>query len=263
MKVYLAVAVKSFQRSLAYRAANLAGIATNIFFGAVYVYVFIALFRGRGQVGGLDLRDTITYASLSQSLLMVMTAFGNRDLSEAVVKGDIATDLSRPVDFYFFWAAQDLGRAIYYLLFRGLPTFAACLLLFRPELPPTRAAGAFCLGMLLLGTAVSFAFRFIISSLAFWFSDVRGLNYLSGTLTLFFSGFIVPLNFLPAGVRSIVELLPFEALAHLPINIYLGKVSGPALIQAAALEIGWLIVMIIAGRGVLNRMVGRLTVAGG
>ncbi len=263
MSVYLAVAVKSFQRSLAYRAANLAGLATNIFFGAVYVYVYIALFHGRGAVGGLDLRDTITYAVLTQSLLMVMTAFGNRDLSEAVVKGDIATDLSRPVDFYFFWAAQDLGRAVYYLFFRGLPTFAFCMLLFRPELPATPAAAAACLGVLLLGTAISFAFRFIISSLAFWFSDVRGLNYLSGTLILFFSGFIVPLNFLPTGLRTIVELLPFEALAHLPINIYLGKIGGPALMQAAAIDIAWLIVMIVAGRGVLNRMVGRLTVAGG
>ena len=46
--LYLRIAVKSFQKHLAYRAANLAGIATNAFFGAVYVLIYTALFTDRG-----------------------------------------------------------------------------------------------------------------------------------------------------------------------------------------------------------------------
>ena len=42
--LYWHVAVKSFQKNLAYRAANVAGIATNLFFGAVYVLIYRALF---------------------------------------------------------------------------------------------------------------------------------------------------------------------------------------------------------------------------
>ena len=109
--LYFYIATKSFQKNLAYRAANLAGIATNTFFAAVYVSIYTALLQGQGEVGGLDTRDAVTYVVITQSLLMAMSAFGNRELSDAIVKGQITADLSRPVDFYLYWAAIDLGRA--------------------------------------------------------------------------------------------------------------------------------------------------------
>jgi ABC-2 type transport system permease protein len=263
VKVYLAIAAKSFQRSLAYRAANVAGIITNTFFAAVYVYVYIALFRGRGEVGGLSVQDTITYTVVSQSLLMTMSAFGNLELSEAIVKGDIATDLSRPVDFYLFWAAIDLGRAVYFMLFRGLPTFAIGCLLFGASLPPASNAWLLFPVAVVLGMAVSFAFRFITASLAFWLVDVRGIHYLTNTVVLFLSGFAVPLNFFPGAMRTFAEALPFASLAHLPISIYLGKVDNLLVIGELARGLAWLLALVLFGRFLLDRMVRRLVVNGG
>ena len=263
LSLYGHVAAKSFQRHLAYRAANLAGIATNTFFGAVYIAIYVALFQGQDQVGGLDLRDTVTYAVLSQSLLMVMSAFGNRELSTAIIKGDIVTDLSRPVDFYLYWAAIDTGRAAYYLLLRGAPTFFLGCLLFHPRLPahPSDAlAFGVCLAM---GIAVSFTFRFIVNSLAFWTSDARGLVYLASTFILFFAGFIVPLNFFPLGLRRLAEALPFAAMAHLPVHAYLGKISQTELLSELGLLAAWLLGMIFVGRLLLRRMVRRLAIHGG
>lgn len=261
--VYLHIAAKSFQRNLAYRAANLAGIATNTFFAAIYVLIYTALFQGRGEVGGLGLRDTVTYAVISQSLLMVMSVFGNQDLSEAIVKGSIVGDLARPVDFYLYWAAIDLGRAAYFLVFRGLPTFAVGLFLFRARLPVDLGSGLLFLFTLCTGAAVSFAFRFITNSLAFWTSDVRGVLYLANTVIMFFSGFMVPLNFFPAWLQAAAELLPFRALAHLPISVYLGKVDGKALTAALGQQLLWLVVLVLAGRWLLGRMVRRVTLHGG
>ncbi len=261
--VYLHIAAKSFQKNLAYRAANLAGIATNAFFGAIYVLIYIALFQDRGEIGGLDVRDTITYAMLAQSLLMVMSAFGNRELSEAIVKGAIVGDLSRPVDFYLYWAAIDLGRAAYYLIFRGIPTFVIGLLLFRIRVPADPRTGLLFLATLCTGAAVSFAFRFITNSLAFWTSDARGMMYLVNTVIMFFSGFIVPLNFFPAWLREATLLLPFRGLAHLPISVYLGKADGPALAAALAQQALWLVGLVLAGRWLLGRMVRRVTLHGG
>ncbi len=263
MDLYWAVAVKSFQKHLTYRAANLAGIATNIFFGAIYVFVYVALFQDRASLGGLDRRDTVTYVILTQSLLMVMSAFGNRELSEAIIKGDIVTDLSRPVDFYLFWAALDLGRAAYYAIFRGLPTFAIGWLLWGIRLPGSPGAAVLFLASVGTGTLLSYAVRFIANCLAFWTSDARGINYLATTVIMFFSGFIVPLNFFPAWLAAATEPLPFRALAHLPVSIYLGKTNDAALVQALALEGVWLLALVLLGRFMLNRMVRKLTAYGG
>ncbi len=263
MSIYLAIAAKSFQRHLAYRAANLAGIATNTFFGAVSVFLYIALFQAREQVGGLTLQDTITYAVLSQSLLMVMSAFGNQDLSEAIIKGEIVSDLSRPVDFYGLWAAIDAGRAVYYLIFRGLPTFVLGCVLFHPS-PPANLAGALLfLPAVALGMCISFALRFTTNSLAFWTTDVRGVHYLTQTLVLFLAGFIVPVNFFPPGLRLVAQLLPFQAMANLPINLYLGKLNAAELTRQLLLVLAWLAVLITVGQFLLGRMMRRLTINGG
>lgn len=263
LDVYVHIAAKSFQKNLAYRAANLAGIATNTFFGAIYVFIYMALFQGHGEIGGLAIRDTITYAILTQSLLMTMSAFGNRELSEAIVKGAIVADLARPVDFYLYWAAIDLGRAIYYLIFRGAPTFIIGLLLFDMRLPATAGVWLLFFTVLCTGMLISFAFRFITNSLAFWTSDARGTLYLANTVIMFFSGFIVPLNFFPPWLRGVSEVLPFRGLAHVPVNVYLGKLNGEALALAVGQQVLWLVVLVLAGRWLLSRMVRRVTLYGG
>ena len=263
MGVYWHLAVKSFQKNLAYRAANVAGIATNLFFGAVYVLVYRALFLGRGEVGGFTVSDTVTYAVVAQSLLMVMSAFGNRELSEAIVKGTIAVDLARPLDFYLYWAAVDLGRAVYYLLFRAIPTFLLGALFFGVEWPAGPAGWLRFLAAVVLGMLVSFAFRFITNSFAFWTSDARGVLYLTNTVILFLSGFIVPINFFPPWLASIANALPFRGLAQAPIAVYLGKLSGVALLSFAVQQCAWLVVLTLGGRFMLTRMIRRVTLAGG
>ena len=263
MGLYWHIAVKSFQKHLAYRAANLAGIATNAFFGAVYVLVYTALFTDRGEVGGFTLADTITYTILAQSLLMVMSAFGNRELSDAIVKGTIAVDLARPIDFYAYWASLDLGRAAYYFVFRGLPTFAIGAVMFGVKWPASPGVFLLFLATVALGMVVSFAFRFITNGLAFWTTDARGLLYLTNTIIMFFSGFIVPLNFFPPPLQAVANALPFRALAQLPINVYLGKVTLAEWLPTVANELIWLVALVIVGRLILSRMVRRVTLAGG
>lgn len=263
MEIYFRVAAKSFQKNLAYRAANIAGIATNTFFGAIYILIYSALYAGRGEVGGYNMQDTITYAVIAQSLLMVMSAFGNHELSQAIIKGQIAVDMTRPIDFYFYWGAMDFGRAVYHFFFRFLPTYLIGALLFGVRPPASAGAvGLFFLSML-TGMLVSFSFRFLANSFAFWTTDARGIISLTNTVILFFSGFIVPVNFFPAPLRVFTEALPFGSLAQAPINIYLGKLGGAELAALVARQLIWLAVLFLAGRLLLARMMRRVAIAGG
>jgi ABC-2 type transport system permease protein len=50
MRFYIEVARTAFRRQLIYRWANLAGLLTNAFFGAVFSYVIIALYFARPVV---------------------------------------------------------------------------------------------------------------------------------------------------------------------------------------------------------------------
>ena len=263
MSVYWHLAVKSFQKNLAYRAANLAGIATNTFFGAIYILIYQALYVGRDQVAGLTLAETVTYAIIAQSLLNTMSAFGNNELSDAVVTGTITTDLSRPVDFYLYWAAIDFGRAVYYMIFRGIPVFLLGALIFGIVTPASPEQWLLFVLAVAFGIMISFTFRFITNSLAFWTSDARGAVYLANTLILFFAGFIVPLRFFPPALQAVANALPFGGLAQLPIDVFLGKLTIPELGAQLAQQLAWLVVLVVAGRWILSRMVRRVVLAGG
>jgi len=97
---YLALAGTSLRRQLTYRAANLAGLITNLFFGALRAYVLIALFGAREQVAGYSVRDAVTYSGITQALMSCVAIFGWWDMIRSIRTGEVATDLSRPVDYF-------------------------------------------------------------------------------------------------------------------------------------------------------------------
>jgi ABC-type uncharacterized transport system permease subunit len=57
MLKYLALTRLAIQRQFIYRAATLAGLATNFFFGLLRAAVMVALFGARPQVAGMSIRD--------------------------------------------------------------------------------------------------------------------------------------------------------------------------------------------------------------
>ena len=53
MRLFWEIAKLSFQRQIAYRAATLAGLVTNFFFGLLRAALMVALYRGGVRWRGL------------------------------------------------------------------------------------------------------------------------------------------------------------------------------------------------------------------
>ena len=263
MRLYWEVAKRSFQRQLAYRAATLAGLVTNAFFGYLRGAVFIALFATRPEVAGWDVRDALTYVWLTQALIMIVQLFGWWEVADNIKTGDVASDLAKPFDYYGFWLARDLGRAGYHLLARGLPTLLIGFLFYDLLLPPTPLIWPLLAITLIFAVVMSFAFRFIVNVTAFWLLDIRGVAAVLGIGMLFFSGFMVPVAFFPGWLQAVVGWLPFTAIVMLPIEVYLGKVTGLALLVELGRLAVWAAILIAAGRLVLAVGERRLVVQGG
>lgn len=127
---YVAVARTAFRRQLIYRWANVAGLATNAFFAAILSYVVIALYQVRHSAGGYGLADALRYIWLVQAMIMPVLPFGWFDLMLTIRTGEVVTDIGKPCDFYWYWFSREVGRDLYYVLFRGLPTYLLGMLLF-------------------------------------------------------------------------------------------------------------------------------------
>ena len=119
LRFYIEVARTAFRRQLIYRWANLAGLLTNAFFGIVSSSVLIALFQARHSAGGYDMRESLRYLWLAQSLVMVVLPFNWSDLMLTIRSGEVVSDLSKPCDFCWYWFSRELGRDIRYYTTRA------------------------------------------------------------------------------------------------------------------------------------------------
>jgi ABC-2 type transport system permease protein len=261
--MYWAIARLAFQRQLSYRAANLAGLATNGFFGLLRAYVLIALFGARPQVAGYTVQDAITFTALTQALLSIVSLFFGYDLMRTIRTGEVASDLARPMDFYGYWCAQDLGRAAAQLLLRGVPIMLLYALLFGIVTPPTLLHWLALPVSMVLAVLVSFSWRFLVSLAAFWTQDAVGVARLASSLSLFLSGFLMPVAFFPGWLRSLMWLTPFPAMAYAPVEVYLGQVSGGGLWLALAYQLFWAVALYGLARLVLGVAVRKLVIQGG
>src|SRR5438445_4810651 len=135
LRFYVEVARTAYRRQLIYRWANLAGLLTNIFFGAIFSYVIIALYQARPVAAGYDVQDALRYVWLAQAMVMVVLTFGWYDLMLTIRSGEVVSDLSKPCDFYWYWLSREVGRSVYFLLCRGLPTYLAGMVRFGLGVP--------------------------------------------------------------------------------------------------------------------------------
>jgi ABC-2 type transport system permease protein len=252
-----------WRRSAAYRAATFAGVFTNTVFGFLRAAVLIATLEVAGKIGGYDRADALTYTWLTQGLIMVIAIWRWNDLATRIQSGDIATDLSRPIDLQGAWLAEDLGRAAYQGVFRGLPPFLVGALFFTLRLPHHPVTWfAFALSIV-LAVVVSFGMRFIVNLGAFWLLDWRGTSALAGLLVTVLSGFAIPLNFYPHWARTITELLPWGSMVQLPINIFLEQSNGASVVGLLLLQAAWAIALLLIGRRLLAAGTRKLVVQGG
>lgn len=265
MRLSFELARRGYRRYSAYPSAMVAGLFTNIVFGFLIAYILLAVYDETDAIGGYDVEDAIAYVWISQGLLSVAGVFGPGwwELARRVQTGDVATDLQRPLDVQHAALAADVGRAVYHLVWRGVPQFLLGLLLFEITLPDEAARWLLFAVSVGLAVAVSFGIRFLVNLCSFWLLDYRGPVLLAIAVNLVLSGAIIPLAFFPEPLDTILRLTPFASLLQAPVDVYVGEPVGGSLGLVLALQVFWAISLYVAGQLVLAAGTRKLVLQGG
>ena len=263
MRLFWELCKLSFRLQLTYRAANLAGLVTNFFFGMLRAAVLVALYGARREVAGVSLQAAVTFTGLSQASIAFLLAFGWRELMRSVYSGDIAADLTKPMDLFAFWLARDLGRAAAGFLLRGVTIMLGYALVFDITFPSSAGQWLALIPALVGSWLVSFAWRFLVNLAAFWTPDARGVGGFAFGLSWFLSGFLMPLRFFPPWFIRLSRWTPFPSMLNTAIEIYLGVLTGPKMIRALLMQVVWFVALAALCRVVMRAGVRRLVIQGG
>lgn len=262
---FAALAAAGFRRHATYRQATVAGVFTNVVFGAMLAAVMSAVAEGGGgRPGGYTGAQLVTYVWVGQGLLNVSYLWSWKELADRVATGDVASDLLRPVDPLTAYAAAELGRAAYAVLGRFIVPVGVGFAFYTMYVPHEAATYPLFAVSVVLATLVSFAGRYLVNLTAFWLLDVRGPLTAWMLFAASLSGAHFPLRFLPEWAQWLIWLgTPFPGIFQIPLDIAVERTSTGVASAMVALQLCWAVGLLSLCAAVQRRALRRLVVQGG
>src|SRR5574344_1778117 len=108
MKTYLSLFKIRFISDLQYRAAALAGLSTQFFFGIVFIMVYLAFYESNTtSIPPMKLNELISYLWLNQAFFALIYVWVRENEFISMIRnGNMAYELCRPINFYKKWFAS-------------------------------------------------------------------------------------------------------------------------------------------------------------
>ncbi len=264
MRAYTAILSARFRMLLQYRAAALAGLGTQIFWGFIRIMIFAAFYAAAGDAKEpLTFAQVVTYIWLGQAMLRLLPIWNDGELQGMIRSGSVAYELVRPVDLYNFWYARAIALQTAPTLLRSIPMLVLALLFFGMQWPATIAGGAAWIVCTMGAVLLASSIVTLVNITLLWTLVGDGARSVVGLMAWLLSGMVVPLPLFPPWAQSILVWLPFRYIVDVPFRLYVGDIPAG---QAAGLllqQMAWTAVLVLLGRVILARGVRRMVVQGG
>jgi len=263
MTAYTAIVSARFRMLLQYRAAAMAGVVTQVFWGLIRVMIFEAFYRSTTASQPMELMDVITYVWLGQAFLAMIPWNTDPEIRQMVRTGTVAYEMLKPVGLFNLWYARALATRTAPTLLRSIPIFILGMLFFGMKAPESigSAVGfaAAMAGAIILSAAIST----ILNISLMWTISAEGVGRLVPAMVILFSGMAIPLPLFPDWAQKLLHVLPFAGLSDYPFRLYVGQIPPENLWMVLAHQIGWTVVFALLGKYMVSRGIKRMAVQGG
>ena len=253
----------SFLTMLAYRARYFVGITTYIIYISVNYFIWKAIFAHGTHIGVYTFQEMVTYIIIGW---VSRSFYFNRldsEIALKVVKGDLALDLLKPVDFQWMQYARTFGESVFRLVLFTLPTFLVAVFLYQIDLPKYYITYFYFLLSTFFAFALFTSLNYIVGLLVIPLQNIEGITYAKSNLLLFFTGLIIPFDLLPGILTKTLNYLPFGGIAYIPLRIYLEKITGQDLLFALGIQLIWILILHMIGRSLYIYFTRKIIIQGG
>lgn len=244
MKKYLAILNTQIQNSFQYRGQLFFWVIVEVLFLAILFFLWQAIFSEKEQIGAYTFSRIMTYYLAAFAVEMIASSHNEYNMEEIIRDGKLNKYLIRPMSFFWYRLASDLGWKISKLVVT-LPVFIAVLAFFHRYLllPDLVEAGKFAI-VLLTASALYFLISYLISFAAFWILRINSVIRIVRDITLpLMAGSLISLDLYPRLLEKLTRFLPFRYLIFFPVQVFLGKVSNAELLSGILVTLIWIIVL--------------------
>ncbi|MBB6729904.1 ABC transporter permease [Cohnella zeiphila] len=267
MRAYLSVWKLRFINGMQYRTAAVAGIATQLFFGLIFIMVYVAFYGQGSSHTNFPLPDLVSYVWLQQIFLsFIMLWFRDNEIFALITGGNIAYELCRPCGLYPFWFAKLVGQRLSSAVLRCFPILIIVFFLpqpYRLSPPPSPAAFALFVLALLIGLVLVVSVSMLIYISVFWTLSPTGSTLMISVAGEFFAGMVIPVPLMPVWLQRVSDFLPFRWSADFPFRVYSGQIPASDALWGIAAQLAWIAVVVGFGQWSMRRALRQVVVQGG
>lgn len=232
----------------------------------ITIYLLTVIWRSaygeQRVVDGIALEQMLVYLTIANLQVRFLSQEVDEDIRDRIREGQIAFDLNRPAAYpgqLMAGAVGDMIGALPFLLVALPVAFIAGEL--RP--PDSMVTGLAYLASLALAWIVAVQLNLVIGLTAFWTLEMTGFQMIYRLITNFATGALIPLWFMPDAVRAIVQVLPFQAIAFVPVSLYVGAPATGGVLTALGLQLLWIGVLTVGIRRIWSRAFRHTVIQGG
>lgn len=251
MMAYLSYFKLRFITGLQYRTSALAGIITQIFFGFVFIMVYLAFYESNSSDTPMNLKALISYLWLNQSLFaLICMWYKDKEILNTIKSGTIAYELCRPLDLYFMWFSKILSTRLSMTILRCIPGILFALLIPAPynlSLPNSLNTFLLFFIALIIGILLMTAIVTLYHILTIFTLNEKGVIGIIMAFADIFSGLVVPLPFFPSFLKTIAKILPFGYVSDIPFRIYTSNINIVDAKECIIIQLIWILIITLIG----------------
>ncbi len=268
IRIYLPFATNELKRNLAYKGAFYLWIFISLFSSFISYFLWMAVYGSseNATLGGLTQNEMIIYIFMvyvTSSMTMITISDW---VSDDVVKGTVAMQLIKPIDYRLSLIAKAVGVMLYRFLAPGVFVWIGLELykvfVLRMEVISLPNFLFYILSCI-MSFLISVLFDFCFGMVAFFTTYIFGMLMAKEAILSFLCGQLIPLSFFPEAIQRVFDFLPFSSMVYTPVMIYLGKYTGMDLAIVLLKQALWVVILYAFGSLIWRWVTKRLVVLGG
>lgn len=267
-KRYVPFMKAGVQNLVIYRMNFLGFVIGGLIYCFVMFYLWKAVFdsSGGGVFLGFSMTDMVVYLFLSNTTTQLIFSGVSTEIGEEIRDGSISMRLLKPVNTDLSYMFTELGSVLIKLVVLLIPVTVG-VEIYRYFVTGTVMFNSvyFLLYLFsaMLAYIISFRVNLCFGFIAFYVKNLWGINILKNSVIGFLSGSLIPLAFMPEGMRVCLEYLPFASMSYTPVMIYMGKYGPYEVLFRIGIQIVWALLVYGLSKLIWLFAIKKLCVQGG